>query len=274
MGWWSNLFGGSADRDRASAAEPPAEPFDVDAAVHALGELPPTRVLGVTPSGIEVRGFDAPADELVAWWHRLRAEHATTGLWPVLLGDDAPTDMTSALTPEDEYDDAGALARATAMTLDELRDLRAQRLAAWGDEELEHDDDLDDREPSTVERRAPVFTAAEQDGVVALVPAAHGWQVPVILGWQGGVNYDLEPVDHGVVLRDWHERFGAELVALTGDQVLELLVPRPPTTPADALAVAREQYAYCGDVVDQGVGTLEALAREQAGSGSWYFWWD
>ncbi|ADG73225.1 hypothetical protein Cfla_0306 [Cellulomonas flavigena DSM 20109] len=285
MGWWSNLFGRTPERGPAPGAAARADAADV-AATHVAathmaatvrepGERPPTRVLGVTSSGVEVRGFDAPAGELVAWWHRLRAEHATTGLWPVLLGADAPTDMTSALTPEDDYDDADALRRATAMTLRELQELRAERLARWREADSEDEDERPgDSAPHTVEHREPVVTVAEEDGVIALVPAAHGWQVPVILGWQGGVNYELEPVDHGVVLRDWHERYGAELVAMSGDQVLELLVDRPPTTPAEALAVAREQYDYCGDVVDQGVGTIEALAREQAGSASWYFWWD
>lgn len=272
MGWWSRKSRSTPERDPEPVAGTPA----TDAARHTAGGRP-TRVLGVTRSGVEVRGFDAPADELVAWWHRLRAEHAATGLWPVLLGDDAPSDMWSALTPEDDYDDDAQVRRATAMTLQELRAVREQRLAGWRDEESEDDEDEarpGDHEPRTVERRAPVFTVAEQDGVVALVPAAHGWQVPVILGWQGGVNYELDPVDHGVVLRDWEDRYGAELVAMSCDQVLELLVDRPPTTPAEALAVAREQYDYCGDVVDQGVGTIEALAREQAGSASWYFWWD
>ncbi|UZN03727.1 DUF4253 domain-containing protein [Cellulomonas sp. S1-8] len=238
------------------------------------GATPPTHVLGVTGSGVEVRGFAAPAGDLVAWWHRLRDEHPASGLWPVLLGSDLG-DLAAALTPEsrDDYDDAAELRRATAMSTADLVALRAQRHARYADLDVD-DTPPGDEPPPVVRRHAPTFTAAEQDGLVALVPATHGWQVPVILGWEGGVNYDMEPVDHGVVLRDWHERFGAELVSLTGDQVLEVVVRRPPTTPAEAHAVAREQYAYCGDVVDQGVGTIRELAQDQVGSGSWYFWWD
>jgi hypothetical protein len=40
------------------------------------------------------------------------------------------------------------------------------------------------------------------------------------------------------------------------------------------MAVAREQYAYCPDIVDQGVGSIGELAAEHVCSPSWYFWWD
>ena len=47
----------------------------------------------------------------------------------------------------------------------------------------------------------------------------------------------------------------------------------PPTERAEAEAVARAQYNYCVDIVDQGVETLAALAEEQVHSHRWYFWW-
>jgi hypothetical protein len=48
---------------------------------------------------------------------------------------------------------------------------------------------------------------------------------------------------------------------------------RPPTRKA-ALELAREQYVYCSDIVEQGAQTLSALAAMLMGSGWWYFWWD
>jgi len=48
---------------------------------------------------------------------------------------------------------------------------------------------------------------------------------------------------------------------------------RPPTREA-ALELAREQYVYCSDIVDQGVQTLSALAAVLMQSAWWYFWWD
>ena len=43
---------------------------------------------------------------------------------------------------------------------------------------------------------------------------------------------------------------------------------------AEVARVAREQTACCPDIVDQGVGTATALAKEQVHSHRWFFWWD
>ncbi|WP_235843549.1 DUF4253 domain-containing protein [Cellulomonas algicola] len=280
MAWWRKrrstpdpIRPGSADG--AGVSEQPLE------RVAVLGETPPTEVIGTTSTG-DVLAFRAPADDLVAWWRQLRAEHPRTGLWPVLLGPEVG-DLCAVLpgAARDDYDPAAELARADRMTLDDLRTLRArrtERYAHLGGDDAFGDEDDDDAlamvEPAALARHPATFTVAKADGLVALVPAAHGWQVPVLLGWDGGVNYDMEPVDHAVVLRDWYERFGAELVTLDGEQVLELWVERPPASTTEALAVAREHYEYCYDVVHQGVGSLTDLAGDQVGSRSWYFWWD
>ncbi len=41
----------------------------------------------------------------------------------------------------------------------------------------------------------------------------------------------------------------------------------------DPEALARRMYQFCPDIVDQGVGTVNKLARELR-NGSLYFWWD
>ena len=68
-------------------------------------------------------------------------------------------------------------------------------------------------------------------------------------------------------------RFGAELVGLSTDR-MDLRVTRPPQSRAEALDLAREQYVYCSDIVDQGVGTFSALAAVLLGNPLWSFWWD
>ncbi len=56
--------------------------------------------------------------------------------------------------------------------------------------------------------------------------------------------------------------------------VIEVLVQRPPDTKEAAFKLAREQYLYCPDNVEQGAGSLHALAASLWRSPSWYFWWD
>jgi hypothetical protein len=105
-----------------------------------------------------------------------------------------------------------------------------------------------------------------------LVPTDDWTTVPAHLRW-GGWNACPAPEYHIAALRAWRDRFGAELVGLAFD-TMNLRVARRPQTRPEALDIAREQYLYCSDIVDQGVGTLSALAATLMASDWWFFWWD
>jgi hypothetical protein len=109
--------------------------------------------------------------------------------------------------------------------------------------------------------------------VIGLIQARHGYEVPGLLSWKGAANYDFDAALHVAVLRSWQERYGAELVTLTVDQI-ELLVARPPQDLATIAQVAVEMYGYCPDLVVQGTDTVEALANEYVPRRCWSFWWD
>lgn len=104
------------------------------------------------------------------------------------------------------------------------------------------------------------------------LPVVDGSEVPALLNW-GGWNACPPPEYHVTALRSWRDRYGAELVALSFD-VLELRVARRPADRDEALLLARELYAYCPDLVDQGSGTLAPLAASLMTSSWWSFWWD
>lgn len=103
---------------------------------------------------------------------------------------------------------------------------------------------------------------------MALVPAEDGPDVAAALLF-GCWNDNPCPAEHVAVLRHWRDTFGAEVVSM--GTVLELLVSRPPTDWDSAFALAREQYIYNYDIVEQGTGTLNGLARVLEGAPSWYF---
>ena len=107
---------------------------------------------------------------------------------------------------------------------------------------------------------------------VAVVPTDDWTTIPIYLRW-GGWNDCPPPEFHVAALRSWRDRYGAELVGLSHD-VMNLRVAERPGTRAEALALAREHYDYCYDIVDQGVGTLSQLAAALMNDDWWYFWWD
>ena len=108
--------------------------------------------------------------------------------------------------------------------------------------------------------------------LLALVPLDHDWQLPLAFVF-GGWNDCPEPLVHAALWRRWGQAFGAEPFALGWDTA-DLVAVRPPADRQAALGLAREHYAYCGDLVDQGVGSLAALAAVLTGATEWAFWWD
>ncbi|MBW6525735.1 DUF4253 domain-containing protein [Sphingomonas sp. RHCKR7] len=107
---------------------------------------------------------------------------------------------------------------------------------------------------------------------ILLIPTTHSWEVPAYLRW-GDWNGCPPPAQHVAALRHWHERFGVELVGMDRD-TLNLRATRRPADREAALALAHEQYRYCQDIIDQGVGSLSELAALLMNKDWWFFWWD
>lgn len=107
---------------------------------------------------------------------------------------------------------------------------------------------------------------------IAKIPTARNWEAPAYIG-MGGWNECPDSAVLTAFSKRWHERYGAEVVSITHD-VMEFSVASPPGTREEALALAREQYALCADIVDQGVGDITNLAATLLNSKYWYFWWD
>ena len=108
--------------------------------------------------------------------------------------------------------------------------------------------------------------------LVAVVPTSDSTAIPAYLAF-GGWNECPPPEWHVAALRYWRDNWGAQLVALSHD-VMELRVQKRPRTKHEAIALAREQYDFCTDIVDQGVGEIAILAHFLMASDWWYFWWD
>jgi hypothetical protein len=107
---------------------------------------------------------------------------------------------------------------------------------------------------------------------IALIPTDDPTAIPAYMQW-GNWNECPPPAYHVAALRAWRDRYGAELIGLGADTI-NLRVSRKPATREEALELARAQYVYCNDIIDQGVGSYRALAAGLMASDWWFFWWD
>ena len=235
-------------------------------------------------------------------WQRLRAALDGTGRWPVICGN-AEEELDQLDERLGDFDSPAAVL-ADVPTGDPLAALRKaehrarQAMLDWFKSQggpvpafmTEEDvaSDADDGEgegkaevewpedpPSREVRFASTVDHEDEpldECLVALLPTAEPADAPAYLRF-GGFNACPAPDIHVAMLRDWGRRFGAAPACVTHD-VIECLVTRPPQTPDEARALAREQFIYCGDIVTQGVRTVERLALELWRAPTWFFWWD
>lgn len=108
--------------------------------------------------------------------------------------------------------------------------------------------------------------------LIGLIPTPRSYEVPAYLRF-GRWNECPPPEIHVALARQWNERFGARLVVNTSD-VMEFELERPVATIEEARELVPVLYSYCNDIIDQGVGSREALARTLHRGRFWYFWWD
>lgn len=221
---------------------------------------------------VRVRG-----DQAIAAWERLRREAARTQAWPVIIGETGQEEQLREHLGEVEAGEVERSIRAALKTDfgEWLRKRRASepevyapsRLPPW-------------RRP--FRKRCPrndsftihtdiVKSEPHPRVSIVLVPTTESWQVAGFLQY-GGWNDCPLPSEQVAAHRDWHYRFGAEVLGM-GSDIVELVVGRP-VEASTAMQVADEQFVYCYDIVDQGTGTLDCLADTISGAKAWYFWWD
>lgn len=93
-----------------------------------------------------------------------------------------------------------------------------------------------------------------------------------VLRFEGtsGINYDITLEDIIDKLSIWDKKYGLKLVG-SGIDFLEADYNHVPN---DIDAYSKELYAFCPDIVDQGVGSLDALQADIKITKKLYLWWD
>ncbi|MFI6286125.1 DUF4253 domain-containing protein [Streptomyces sp. NPDC051018] len=262
-------------------------------------------VEGLLPPGRMVTSDEGDGDVQPLWfsdrtvtaglWTRMHAEHARSGLWPLLLDSLDPNDdefrpwASGEIFPERmsspaSHDPAVLLAQwwADHTAVDEEDDMldADERLAVTAPFGQTWPGLAPSRQTATdpdhlVAEFAQAFLADRPQTRLGLVVAASGAEALTAAGWNGPCNYDNATGKFSAVVRDWEHRFAARVVAV-GFATLHLSVAAPPTTEEDALLVAAEHFAFCPDNIWQGRSpyTLTAYAERLTGVHNWDFWWD
>ncbi|WP_395108196.1 DUF4253 domain-containing protein [Actinomadura sp. SCN-SB] len=219
---------------------------------------------------------DEPVDGEL--WARLRAEHGTSGLWPLLLDESDQPWAAGQVAPEPVSDIAnyapGAFMHEVwADWAEQAPEADIEDLAPFGlhcpgpadpGRPLDDPDALADRHARVLARRGLSLGLAAVD---------RGADALTAMGWQGALNHNEWTAPLSAVVRSWEDRFAARVVGL-GFNTLELSVAAPPMTTRHALHVAAEHWAFCPDILFQGPGTLAGYAEEIRGKTWWSFWWD
>ncbi|CAG7659071.1 DUF4253 domain-containing protein [Paenibacillus allorhizosphaerae] len=117
-----------------------------------------------------------------------------------------------------------------------------------------------------------IENVGNQNIIIAKIPTDKPWEVAAWIP-MGGFNSCPLPEEQVAVFKYWYEKYGARPGLVTHD-VWELLVEKPPKTQEESEFLAWEQFGFCGDIVWQGVGTVNSLAGSLINSTRWYFWWD
>jgi hypothetical protein len=241
--------------------------------LHGLGiNLPP---LGSIAIGEGEPIFFAVHDgDPVELWMALRDVIDQTGYWPLLTGDESILQNLLEWPAEAIRELPQRMAALDARSwLDQENSKLTKRDSAFR-EQAAAEMQFNEARPQN-QFELPYHAHKNHLGyaspLVVLVPTNHNWQIPLFLCF-GNFNHCPSPEEHACILRYWHVRYGAEIMTMVPD-ALELYIPKPPELPADAFALARDQYAYCNDM-NEFHGSVSGLASHLLGSTRWFFWWD
>jgi hypothetical protein len=216
-------------------------------------------------------------------WRCLRELVSETHHWPILLGD---AEGVSGLRKMQECHTSVAYILTTAESLEGTDILEARERERREEfEEYNPGENIDSYMPKDGEwpkKKQPAmpFTIPydiltrkpHREVYIALAPTERCWDAPAFVSF-GGWNECPEPAEHVAMMKYWNQNYGAEIVGIT-DAVIEARALRPPRDRQAAMKLARQQYTYCPDIVDQGTETISILAATLLNHTQWYFWWD
>lgn len=108
--------------------------------------------------------------------------------------------------------------------------------------------------------------------ILLKIPKDKPWEAAGIIPI-GAVNYNITPEDQIAVFKYWYEKYKA-LPAVVVYDIWELYLEESILDKEEIRKIAREQFAFCPDIIYQGYDEIEKLGNALFNSKVWYFWWD
>jgi hypothetical protein len=215
-----------------------------------------------------------PPENVMALWQMLEKAKAETGYSPVFFGDYDSVHRHWEAQETRETPEA-YLSLATAFNARKWLQKEWQSLVDGMPEDMMGQMPQQTRSITQFSFESLVRARDDnvsQDVFIGLLPTTNRWKIPALLPF-GCWNDCPCPEFQVAVHQYWFDTYEAEIVAITSN-TLVCRVGKPVKTHESAVHLAREQTAYCSDIVLQGVGRLNRLAANLVGSTYWHFWWD
>jgi hypothetical protein len=108
------------------------------------------------------------------------------------------------------------------------------------------------------------------DGQEIVVASGNSQFAILRVAQSDAVNYDLDTEDLIDKLTEYDRAFGIEIFHAETDTIEFRLMKLP----GDVLVFCKDLYEFCPDIVEQGVGTVEALETEFRTTREVLLWWD
>ena len=89
----------------------------------------------------------------------------------------------------------------------------------------------------------------------------------------GGFDECPDNSIHIAIAKYWYEKYEAIPVCI-GNDCIQYKVKEPIVEEKELEELSMEQYLYCGDIIWQGVESLNNLKTSLGNSTIWYFWWE
>jgi hypothetical protein len=113
------------------------------------------------------------------------------------------------------------------------------------------------------------FGIEKQGDLVGILKTTDKFEILKIIETDG-INHDLENDSLIHIIKKLDSTYDLELIGAGGDWC-EFIIHKEPS---NYQKFAEEIYEICPDIVDQGTGSVEALAAEMKRTKRLYFWWD